>query len=142
MASVIGTSHSCDRQRNPLSRAGTVKSSSAAHLLVATVSRHVHLDFVACGPMATVDRIMDHTRREDRSTPGAGRHRGQEALAEVIVIRPVRSHRNGLLGSLVTMARVFASPRVQAAPVRTTPRPPSSPALLPLRPPRVPHDAA
>ena len=40
--------------------------------------------------MATVDRIMDHTRREGRSTPGAGRHRGQEALAEVIVIRPLR----------------------------------------------------
>ena len=85
---------------------------------------------------------MDHTGREPRSTPGAGRHRGQEHLAEVIMIRPVRSHRAGLIGSLVTMARVFASPRAQATPVRSTPRPPSSPAPLPLTPPRVPHDAA
>ena len=92
--------------------------------------------------MATVDRHMDHSGRDLRSTPGAGRHRGQEALAEVIMIRPVRSHRTGLLGSLVTMARVFASPRAQATSVRSTPRPPSSPALLPFTPPRAPHDAA
>ena len=92
--------------------------------------------------MATVDPHTDHKGREVRSTPGPGRYRGQAALAEVITIRPVRSHRSGLLGSLVTMARVFASPRAQAAPVRITPRPPTSPAVLPFRPPRVPHDAA
>ena len=92
--------------------------------------------------MATLDPYTDHAAREFRSTPAAGRHRGQATLAEVITIRPVRSHRSGLLGSLVTMARVFVSPRAQAAPVRITPRPPTSPAILPFRPPRVPHDAA
>ena len=46
------------------------------------------------------------------------------------MIRPARSPRTGLIGSLVTMARVFASPRAQATSVRSTPRPPSSPAPL------------
>ncbi len=58
------------------------------------------------------------------------------------MFRPLHSHRNGILGSLVTVARVFASPRPQATPVRTTPRPPSSPAPLPFPTPRVPTDAA
>src|SRR5271155_3752912 len=142
MASVIRYLLLVLQERNPLSRTAAVKSSSAAHLLVATVSRHVHLGFVAWWPMATVDRHMDHPGRDLGSTPGAGRHRGQEALAAVIPIRPVGATRTGLLGSLLTWARVFASPRPRATPVRTTPRPPTSCALLPFRPPRVPHDAA
>jgi hypothetical protein len=91
--------------------------------------------------MATVDRYMDHPVRELRSTPGGRHHLGHEALAEVIVIRPARPPRTGILGPLVTMARVFASLRHQATPVRSTPRPPSSPVLLPFMP-RTPHDAA
>jgi hypothetical protein len=92
--------------------------------------------------MATVDQDIDHSGRDLRSGPDADRHRGQDNLAEVIMIRPARSHRPGFIGSLVTMARVFVSPRAQATPVRSTPRPPSSPALLSVTPPRVPHDAA
>jgi len=92
--------------------------------------------------MATVDRHTDHTRRDLRSGPGAGRRRGQDSLAEVIMIRPAHAHRNGLIGSLVTMARVFASSRAQATSVRSTPRPPSSPAsLTPIAPP-APSDTA
>ena len=92
--------------------------------------------------MATVDRYMDHRRRDPRCTPGAGCRRGQDSLAEVITIRPERSHRTGFLGSLITMARVFASPRVQATPVRSTPHPPSSPASLSIVTPQAPNDAA
>jgi hypothetical protein len=58
------------------------------------------------------------------------------------MIRPERSHRPGFIGSLVAMARVIASPRVQATLANTPPRPPSSPAPLSLLPPQVPHDAA
>jgi len=57
--------------------------------------------------MATVDQHLSHTG-------GYERRHGRDTLAEVIMIRPERSHRSGLFGSLVTMARVFASPRVQA----------------------------
>ena len=77
--------------------------------------------------MATVDLQVHHAGRGPRSSPVAGRHHGQGSLAEVIVIHPER-HSAGLFGSLVTMARVFASLRPQATPVRSTPRPPTSPA--------------
>jgi len=89
-----------------------------------------------------VDQHMGHTGGDFRSRPAADRHCGRDNLAEVIMIRPGRSHRTGLIGLLVTLARVFASPRSQATSVRSTPRPPSSPAPLSLLPPRVPHDAA
>ena len=92
--------------------------------------------------MATVDQHLGHPRRDNPSSTAAGRHHGQDDLAEVIMIRPERSRRPGLIGSLVTIARVFASPRAQAAPVRSTPRPPSSPAPLSLVRPGIPHDAA
>src|SRR5580700_4673577 len=97
--------------------------------------------------MATVDQHMGHAGGDYRSGPGAGHRRhGRDTLAEVISIRtetPERSHRSGLIGSLVTMAGGFASPRVQAASVRSTPRRPSSPAPRP-RPsaPQFPYDAA
>ncbi len=84
-----------------------------------------------------------HTGRAPQSTPRAEHcHHGRENLAEVIMIRPPRPTHSGLLGSLVTMARVFASPRVQAASVRSTPHPPSSPAPLVFRIPQSPNDAA
>ena len=92
--------------------------------------------------MASVNQHMDHTGRDLRSSPAAACHRGQDTLAEVIMIRPARSHRTGLIGSLVTKAREFASPRAQATSVRSTPRRPSSPASLSFTPPPVPHDAA
>jgi hypothetical protein len=92
--------------------------------------------------MAIVDQSM-HTGRALRSSSRADDcHHGRENLAEVIMIRPPRPGRAGLLGSLVTMARVFASPRVQAAPVRSTPHPPSSPAPRLFRTPQSPNDAA
>ena len=50
--------------------------------------------------MANVDQHMDHDGRDLRSSPAAGRHRGQDTLAEVIMIRPACSHRDGLIGSL------------------------------------------
>ncbi|HTU38058.1 MAG TPA: hypothetical protein VMF35_08575 [Acidimicrobiales bacterium] len=82
--------------------------------------------------MATVDRTM-HT--DGRDVRAAGHRHGREHLAEVIMInRPPGPSRPGLLGSLVTMARVFASPRPQATPVRRTPRPPSSPVLHSVTP--------
>src|SRR5580692_12105565 len=100
--------------------------------------------------MATVDQHMGHTGGDSRSGPGAGRRHGRDSLAEVISIRPERSHRSGFLGSLVTMARGLASPRAQATSVRPTPHRPPSPAprtntLTRTRPfplPSVPHDAA
>ena len=58
------------------------------------------------------------------------------------MIRTPQPARRGLLGSLVTKARVFASPRLQAAPVRSTPHPPSSPAPLSIVTSRAPNDAA
>jgi len=92
--------------------------------------------------MATVDQHWDRKGRDPRSRPAADRHRGQDTLAEVVMIRPARSHHTGLIGLLVIMARAFVSPRAQATSVRSTPRPPSSPAPLFFPPPRVPHDAA
>jgi hypothetical protein len=92
--------------------------------------------------MATVNQHRDRRGRDPRSRPAADRHRGQDTLAEVIMIRPARSYPTGLVGLLVTMARAFASPRAQATSVRSTPRPPSSPAPLSYPPPWVPHDAA
>jgi hypothetical protein len=78
--------------------------------------------------MATVDFHVHHAGRGSRSSPVTVRHHGQDSLAEVIVIRPERTTRTGLKGSLLTMARAFASLRHQAAPVRTRPRPPTPPA--------------
>ena len=92
--------------------------------------------------MANVVTHMEHDGRGSRSNPAAGRHRGQYSLAEVIDIRPECSHRPGLIGSLIAVARVIASPRRQATSVDTSPRPPSSPASLTFVTPRVPHDAA
>ena len=92
--------------------------------------------------MAHVDMHTEHDGRGSRSGPAAASHRGQYPLAEVIRIRPERSHRPGLIGSLVAIARAIASPRAQAASVGTSPRPPSSPAPLSFLPPQVPHDAA
>jgi len=92
--------------------------------------------------MATVDHRVHHAGRGLRSSPDAGRRHGRDSLAEVIMIRPVRPARAGLIGSLVTMARVFASPRAQAASARPTPRPPSSPAPLTLLSAPAPTDAA
>jgi hypothetical protein len=82
--------------------------------------------------MATVEKQVHHAVRGHRSGTGTGRHHGRDSLAEVIMIRQpsARPPRAGLIGSLVTKARVFASPRVQATSVRSTPRPPSSPAPL------------
>jgi hypothetical protein len=92
--------------------------------------------------MAIVDQSM-HTGRALRSSSRADDcHHGRENLAEVIMIRTPQPTRSGFLGSLVTMARVFASPRVQATPVRSTPHPPSSPASLSIVTPRAPNDAA
>ncbi|HWF16595.1 MAG TPA: hypothetical protein VG244_10480 [Acidimicrobiales bacterium] len=85
--------------------------------------------------MATVDQHIGHTGED---CPAVGRRHGRESLAEVVMIRPARS---GLLGSLVTKARGFASPRLQATPVRSTPRRPSSPAPRPSTP-QFPYDAA
>jgi hypothetical protein len=87
--------------------------------------------------MATVDQHMGMSHNGDDHVAGHRRH-GRDTLAEVIMIRPARS---GLFGSLVTMARGIASPRVQATPVRSTPRRPSSPASRPTTP-QFPHDAA
>ena len=92
--------------------------------------------------MATVDVQTHHTGRGPRSSSVAGRHHGRGSLAEVIVIHPVRQHRVGFLGSLVTTARAFASLRPQAAPVRSTPRPPTSPASRGHAPDSRPDDAA
>jgi hypothetical protein len=92
--------------------------------------------------MACTGQDIGHGGRELRSGPDAGRQSGQGDLAEVITIRPVRSARAGFIGSLITKARVFVSPRVQATSVRSTPRPPSSPALLSVLHPGVPDDAA
>ncbi|HEY1444167.1 MAG TPA: hypothetical protein VGF51_04645 [Acidimicrobiales bacterium] len=94
--------------------------------------------------MATVDQHMAHAGEDSRSGPGAGRRHGRDTLAEVISIRPERSHRPGLLGSLVTMARGFASSRAQATSVRSTPHRPPSPAPRPVRLPfsPAPNDAA
>jgi hypothetical protein len=86
--------------------------------------------------MATVDEQVHHAGRG----PGTERHHGRDSLAEVIMIRRPGAHRAGLLGSLVTRARVFASPRPQATSARFTPRPPSSPA--PRYSPHTPNDAA
>jgi hypothetical protein len=93
--------------------------------------------------MATVDQPM-HTARALRSSSRVDDcHHGRGNLAEVIMIRtPQPTTRSGLFGSLVTMARVFASPRVQATPVRSTPHPPSSPASLSLVTSQAPNDAA
>ena len=92
--------------------------------------------------MAIVDQTM-HPGRALRSSPRTELcHHGRENLAEVIMIRPPRPERTGLLGSLVTKARVFASPRLQATSVRSTPHPPSSPAPLKILTPRAPNDAA
>jgi hypothetical protein len=91
--------------------------------------------------MATVDQHMDMgmgTNHNGEDHVAGRRRHGRDTLAEVIMIRPVRS---GLFGSLVTMARGIASPRLQATPVRSTPRRPSSPALRPTTP-QFPHDAA
>lgn len=99
--------------------------------------------------MATVD--VDAGRAQ-RFGPVSGqeqrrRHgRDTQALAEVIMIRQHDAgagSRAGLLGSLVTKAWGFASPRIQATSVRPTPRPPSSPAprSLPCDTPS-PNDAA
>ena len=94
--------------------------------------------------MATVDQTMHNAGRDHRSVPAAGRRHGREHLAEVIMIRPPARVRPGLLGSLVTMAREFASSRPQATSVRTTPRPPSSPVprFLAQPQPQSPDDAA
>jgi hypothetical protein len=75
------------------------------------------------------DQVQHHAVRDHRSGPGSGRHHGRDYLAEIIMIRQPSAPRAGLLGSLVTKARVFASPRTQATSVRSTPHPPSSPAL-------------
>jgi len=92
--------------------------------------------------MATVDQSM-HTGRALRSSSRADEcHHGRESLAEVIMIWTPPPARSGLLGSLVTMARVFASPRLQSTPVRSTPHPPSSPAPLSIVTPQAPNDAA
>ena len=85
---------------------------------------------------------MHNAGRDHRSGPAAGHHHGRDHLAEVIMIRLPGPERSGLLGSLVTMAREFASSRPQATPVRPTPRPPSSPVLRPFTPPGTPNDAA
>jgi hypothetical protein len=81
--------------------------------------------------MATVDVDVSTfgTRRDYRPGPTGDGHHGQGDLAEVIDIRPRRSHRFGFLGSWVTTARVFASPRTSQATSVRPPRPPSSPAL-------------
>jgi hypothetical protein len=96
--------------------------------------------------MATVDEQVHHAGRGPRSGPGAGRHHGRDtqSLAEVIMIRRPGQHRAGLLGSLVTRARVFASSRFQATAVRSTPHPPSSPAprATLTASPLTPNDAA
>ena len=65
--------------------------------------------------MATVVQYIGQTGRDTRSGPDAGRRHGRDTLAEVISIRtePRRSHRPGILGSLVTVARGFTS-RAQA----------------------------
>jgi hypothetical protein len=76
-----------------------------------------------------------HDGPDQRCGPGLGQ--GQrpggdtKPLAQVIMIRQHDAGaepRVGLLGSLVTKAWGFASPRTQATSVRPTPRPPSSPA--------------
>jgi hypothetical protein len=92
--------------------------------------------------MANADQHTGHGCRDPRSSPAADRCRGQNTLAEVIMIRPERSNRSGFIGSLIAMARVIASPRTQATLARTPPRSPSSPAPLSLLQPRVPRDAA
>ncbi|HWD54160.1 MAG TPA: hypothetical protein VG346_03520 [Acidimicrobiales bacterium] len=92
--------------------------------------------------MATVDQRDQHMSHAGGYGPAGERRHGRDIQAEVIMIRPERSHRPGLLGSLVTMAaRGVASRRVQATSVRSTPRRPSSPAPRPAAPP-FPHDAA
>jgi hypothetical protein len=91
--------------------------------------------------MATTDQHLSRAGRAS-SVAVAGRHRGQDTLAEVITLRPARPARAGLIGALINLARVVASPRAQATSVRSTPHPPPSPAARFLTPPRVPHDAA
>jgi hypothetical protein len=93
--------------------------------------------------MAQVGEQVHHAGRVHRSGSGSGRHHGRGFLAEVIMIRQPGAPRAGMLGSLVTKARVFASPRTQATSVRSTPHPPSSPALRLLNHrPHTPNDAA
>ena len=91
--------------------------------------------------MATVVGHTGHTLWEDSSQSARGRRRGQGDLAEVSMIRP-GSRSAGSVGSLVNAARVFASPRPQAASVPSAPQAPSSPAPLSALRVRPPHDAA
>ncbi len=69
------------------------------------------------------------------------RHHGRIPLAEVVPIRSVAEHRQDSVGAVMTrIAQVFASLRIQAAPVDSPPLPPSSPALRTYAP--APDDAA
>jgi hypothetical protein len=57
-------------------------------------------------------------------------HHGRSPLAEVVPMRAEAEHRQDSIGALMTrIAQVFASLRLQAAPVDSPPLPPSSPAL-------------
>ena len=92
--------------------------------------------------MATVERQLGRTERGVHPRSGGPSHRGQDALAEVVVIRPERAPRRRWLGSLVTTARDIMSPRAQATSARPSPRPPSSPAPRSAVSPPPPRDAA
>ena len=84
--------------------------SSAAHLLVAPrfTARSPRLRTV--DTMANVDRRC--TDRALRSVPGpSSRHHGRDGLAEVIMIRPQRPERAGLIGSLGHHSRGSSPPR-------------------------------
>ena len=93
--------------------------------------------------MANMDSKVHSSRVLRTGTRAeAACHHGRDGLAEVIMIRPLRPERAGLIGSLFTLVPVFASRRPQAASVRSTPHPLSSPAPLTLVTPGTPDDAA
>ena len=54
--------------------------------------------------MAIADQHLHHVGRVHRSEPVAGRHRGQDDLAEVIMLHPKRVERTGIIGALITFA--------------------------------------
>jgi hypothetical protein len=91
--------------------------------------------------MALAHQNMSHSKGGSPYRLREERRHGRILLAEVVPIRPANRSQGAGVGSMMsTIARVFASLRVQAAPVDCPPPTPASPDLRPSG--AAPDDAA